>query len=353
MLHHVKSLTFRLIALLTVSAALSACGGAPETATVSGETMGTTYTVKYLANPGEPLPDPKQIQAGFDKILQEVNRQMSTYQTDSEISRFNRMKASDGSMAVSADFATVVAEAVRLNLITEGTLDVTVGPLVNLWGFGPDKSISQAPTAKQIGTVEKLVGIDKIRLEAGRPSENGARLGKQADGVYLDLSAIAKGFGVDKLAQHLDSLGIQNYLVEVGGELRAKGRNRQNKAWSVGIEQPQFAQKQTAQIVVPLNNRSLATSGDYRNFHTDASGKRLSHIIDPKSKQPISHNLASVSVVADSAMTADGLATGLFAMGEEKALATAEKNRLAVFLIIKTADGFKTEMSSAFKEIVK
>lgn len=357
MLHHTKKLFFRLLLLSAVSSALSACGGgAPETATITGETMGTAYTVKYLANPGEPLPDPKQIQARFDKILQEVNRQMSTYQTDSEISRFNRMKASEGSMAVSADFAAVVAEAVRLNRLTEGTLDVTVGPLVNLWGFGPDKNVSQAPTAVQINAAEKLVGIDKIRLEAGRPSETGetgARLGKQTDGVYLDLSAIAKGFGVDKLAQHLDGLGIQNYLVEIGGELRAKGRNQKNKAWNVGIEQPQFAQKQAAQIVVPLNNRSLATSGDYRNFYTDASGKRLSHIINPKSKQPISHNLASVSVVADNAMTADGLATGLFVMGEEKALATAEKNRLAVFLIIKTADGFKTEMSSAFKEIVK
>ncbi len=352
MLHHAKNLIFRLLGLLAVSAALSACGGAPETATVTGETMGTTYTVKYLANPGTPLPDPKQTQAGFDKILQEVNRQMSTYQTDSEISRFNRMKASEGSMTVSADFATVLAEAVRLNRLTGGALDVTVGPLVNLWGFGPDKNISQAPTAAQISAAEKLVGIDKIRLEA-KPSETGARLGKQADGVYLDLSAIAKGFGVDKLAQHLDSLGVQNYLVEIGGELRAKGKNQKNEAWSVGIEQPQFAQKQAAQIVVPLNNRSLATSGDYRNFRTDASGKRLSHIIDPQSKQPISHNLASVSVVADNAMTADGLATGLFVMGEEKALSTAEKNRLAVFMIIKTPDGFKTEMSSAFKEIVK
>ncbi|WP_373761994.1 FAD:protein FMN transferase [Neisseria dentiae] len=352
MLQHAKNLIFRLLGLLAVSAALSACGGAPEMATVTGETMGTTYTVKYLANPGSPLPDPKQTQAGFDKILQEVNRQMSTYQTDSEISRFNRMKASEGSMTVSADFATVLAEAVRLNRLTGGALDVTVGPLVNLWGFGPDKNISQAPAAAQISAAEKLVGIDKIRLET-KPSETGARLSKQADGVYLDLSAIAKGFGVDKLAQHLDSLGVQNYLVEIGGELRAKGKNQKNEAWSVGIEQPQFAQKQAAQIVVPLNNRSLATSGDYRNFRTDASGKRLSHIIDPQSKQPISHNLASVSVVADNAMTADGLATGLFVMGEEKALATAEKNRLAVFMIIKTADGFKTEMSSAFKEIVK
>ncbi|MFC3873268.1 FAD:protein FMN transferase [Neisseria musculi] len=352
MLCHTKKSILRLLGLLVTLGVLSACGGAPATATASGETMGTTYTVKYLADSKEPLPDPQQIQAGCNKILQEINRQMSTYLADSEISRFNRLKAGEG-MSVSADFAAVVQEALRLHALTEGGLDVTIGPLVNLWGFGPDKSVIRAPTAQQISTAKQQVGIDKIRLETNRPSENSAYLSKQADGGYLDLSAIAKGFAVDKLAQYLDNAGIENYLVEIGGELRARGRNQNNKAWSVGIEQPQFARQQAAQIIVPLNNRSLATSGDYRNFRTDAAGKRLSHIIDPESKQPVRHHLASVSVVADNAVTADGLATGLFVLGEEKALAIAEKNRWAVFLIIKTADGFKTEMSPAFKEIVK
>lgn len=333
---------------------LAACGGGPQTATVSGETMGTTYTVKYTAEAGQKLPDPQKMQADFDRILQEVNRQMSTYREDSEISRFNRMPAGTD-MAVSADFAAVLAEALRLNRVTEGALDVTVGPLVNLWGFGPGQSPRQNPTPEQIRLAEKQVGTDKIRLgkTPGRPSEQRTLLGKQAEGVYLDLSAIAKGFGVDKLAAHLDSLGIGNYLVEIGGELRAKGRNPQNRTWSVGIEQPLPAHKQAAQIVVPLDNRALATSGDYRNFRTDASGRRLAHIIDPKSRRPISHNLASVSVVADNAMTADGLATGLFVLGADKALETAEKNRLAVFVIIKTENGFETKMSAAFRQIVQ
>lgn len=352
MLYARQNRPFLFAALLFIIAALSACGGDRKTETINGETMGTTYTVKYISDSKQPLPEPQKIKADFDRILQEINNQMSTYLADSEISRFNSMKAGSRGMGISSDFAAVYQEAVRLNGITGGALDVTVGPLVNLWGFGPGKS-TNPPTPEQIKQTESITGIDKITLSAPeRPSEK-HMLNKKNDGVYLDLSAIAKGFGVDKLAAHLDSLGVSNYLVEIGGELRAKGSNQQNQPWHVGIEQPQFAQQQAAQIIVPLHNLALATSGDYRNFRTDAEGRRLSHIIDPKSRRPISHNLASVSVLADSAMTADGLATGLFVQGEEKAMATAEKNNLAIFLIIKTETGFETKMSPAFQQIVQ
>ncbi len=343
----------KILLTLTACVALNACNKTPttEVVTLNGKTMGTTYTVKYIVPNDKKLPENSEVQKQLDDLLVEVNRQMSTYDPKSEISQFNQQAANQGSTEIADDFATVVAEAIRLNKVTEGALDVTVGKFVNLWGFGPDKSVEKSPTPQQIAEAEKMVGLDKLIF---RQPENGkkATLGKTVDGVYLDLSAIAKGFGVDKLAQHLDSLGVQHYLVEIGGELRGKGNNAQGEPWQVGIEQPSLAQQQQSQIVVPLHNRALATSGDYRNFHVNEQGKRLSHIINPQTKQPISHNLASISVVADSAMTADGLSTGLYVLGETEALRVAEREKLAVFLIVKTEKGFESKMSSEFKKLI-
>ena len=326
---------------------LTACQPDTQMTTIQGETMGTTYTVKYLSNQSS---TPAQLtQAELDALLNEVNRQMSTYQNDSEISQFNQMKA--GTMPISNDFATVVSEAIRLNHLTEGALDVTIGPLVNLWGFGADKHIHKTPSPIEINQAIQNIGIDKIQLTLSQANQP-AQLSKATDHVYLDLSSIAKGFGVDKLAEHLDKQGIQNYLIEIGGELRAKGKNLHNQTWNVGIEQPQILQKQTSQIVVPLNNQALATSGDYRNFQIDPTGKRLSHIIHPQTHQPINHQLSSISVIAENTMIADGLSTGLFVLGEERALALAEQHHLAVFLIIKTEQGFETKMSSSFQKLL-
>ncbi len=336
-----------LMGMLTACPAQNDAAGRPDTLVLQGNTMGTTYTVKYLDKSG--LPPPQEIQRQMDGLLEEVNRQMSTYRPDSEISRFNQMRNTGRPMPISADFAAVTAEAVRLNRLTDGALDVTVGPLVNLWGFGPDRRITAEPDQEKIEQAAKMVGIDKIVL-----AQNGrtASLAKTHPDVYLDLSSIAKGFGVDKLALHLESLGINDYLVEIGGELRGLGRNAQGQPWRVGIEQPAMLQGGGTQTVVPLNHCALATSGDYRNFHTDQQGRRLSHIIDPKSKTPISHRLASVSVLADNAMTADGLSTALFVLGEEQALRLAERHGLAVFLIIRNDDGgYRSEMSTAFKMI--
>lgn len=342
---------FRFLAFFCCVLLLAACGRAePRTAVLQGKTMGTAYTVKYLAESDLNLPDDAAVQAQLDALLEEVGRQMSTYREDSEISMFNRRSAAEGAMTVSADFAAVAAEAQRLNRLTLGGLDVTVGPVVNLWGFGPDKNPIRIPIDAELAEADAWTGWDKIRLHP-QGQDGSAQLEKRHDRVSLDLSAIAKGFAVDKLAQHLDSLGVRHYLVEIGGELRGKGRNARGIPWRVGIERPQPAQGGAAQIVVALDNRALATSGDYRNFRTAADGSRLSHIIDPKTRRPISHNLASVSVVADSAMTADGLATGLFVLGAEQALAVAEQNGLAVFLIVQDGGSLETRMSSAFRAL--
>ena len=347
---HLPSAIPALATALVLTLPLGACGKKTSEQTVlQGETMGTTYTVKYLSDDLPNPPAPEAVKKQIDGALEEVNRQMSTYREDSEISRFNQMRETRKPMPVSADFAAVTAEALRLNRLTQGALDVTVGPLVNLWGFGPNKEITREPTQAEIDKAAAQTGTDKIIL-----TQNGkqATLTKTQPEAYLDLSSIAKGFGVDKVAGELEKLGIQNYLVEIGGELHGKGRNAQGEPWRIGIEQPNIVQGGNTQIVVPLDNRSLATSGDYRIFHVDPQGRRLSHIIDPKTRRPLSHRLASISVVADNATTADGLSTGLFVLGETEALKLAEQQNLAVFLIIRDQNGYHTEMSGAFKKLL-
>lgn len=336
---------------LSFSLLLSACSEEKtEQVTLTGQTMGTTYAIKYLTSSAKTLPTPENMKQQIDTLLLEVNRQMSTYMPTSEISQFNQLNKDPMSMVISDDFAKVVEEAIRLNKVTHGALDVTVGPLVNMWGFGPDKTVQKRPTIEQIEQARSIVGVDKLSLKKG--ANNTSQLSKTKEGLYLDLSSIAKGFGVDKVAEHLEQAGISNYLVEIGGELRAKGKNAAQQIWRVGIEQPEFAQAQQAQIVVSLNNLSMATSGNYRNFHMDEQGRRLSHIIHPKTAEPINHQLASITVIHPSAMTADGLSTGLFVLGEQEALALAEREGLAVFLIIKTPQGFITKMSSGFQNLL-
>ncbi|AKO44973.1 FAD:protein FMN transferase [[Haemophilus] ducreyi] len=344
-----KLKSLMLVCVASLSFILTACNKSAEQITLQGKTMGTTYTVKYIddgkiAN----LPTAEQVKKQLDDVLKVVNDEMSTYRLDSQISRFNKLREVNTPFEISPDFATVVAEAIRLNKITEGALDVTVGPLVNLWGFGPDRRLDKQPSAAQINQRAAFVGIDKLALNI----EHKPTLTKSVPNLYLDLSSIAKGFGVDKIADQLEMLGLENYLVEVGGELRGKGKNLQGLNWQIAIEKPNFEQGQAVQITVPLHNLGMATSGNYRNYFEDEQGNRLSHIIDPKALKPVNHKLASITVLAPTSMTADGLSTGLFVLGAEKALEVAEREKLAIFLIIKNGDGFETQMSSQFKKLI-
>lgn len=340
------------VLVIICSLVLVACqpSHSPEMVVITGETMGTSYTVKYVIDKGQQLPTPEEVKQAIDRQLQEVNNEMSTYISSSEISRFNQLNSCDTfhrcTMRISPDFATVVREAIHLNKVTQGALDITIGPLVNIWGFGADKTNVKSPDLEQLTQVKQIIGLDKISLE-------GDILSKKIAGVYLDLSSIAKGFGVDKVAYYLDTLSLKNYLVEIGGELRVKGKNRQNQLWHIGIEHPTVLQHQSNQLILPLDNLAMATSGDYRNFHLDQYGRRLSHIINPQTLQPISHRLASITVIHTSTMTADGLATGLFVLGEQKALEIAEKEHLPIFLIIREGDKFETKMSSAFRALIR
>ena len=322
-----KKVLSGLIAVV-LACSLSACKKDPEIISLSGKTMGTTYHIRYIEDDSV-SENAQKTHEQIEVVLKDVNQKMSTYIKDSELSRFNQNTQVNTPIEISADFAKVLQEAIRLNQVTEGALDVTVGPVVNLWGFGPEKRPERKPTPEQLAERQSWVGIDKI----------------------IDLSSIAKGFGVDQVADVLEQNHVQNYMVEIGGEIRAKGKNSENKAWQIAIEKPNNTGERAVQEVIGLNNMAMATSGDYR-IYFEENGQRFAHEIDPKTGYPIQHHLASITVLAPSSMTADGLSTGLFVLGEDKALEVAERENIPVYLIMKTEQGFKTKMSSAFQKLL-
>ncbi|MCG6218424.1 FAD:protein FMN transferase [Vibrio furnissii] len=316
---------------------LAGCEQPPQQVHLSGPTMGTSYNIKYIQQDG--LPSSDDLHKEIDRLLEEVNDQMSTYRQDSELSRFNQYQGTDA-FEVSTQTATVVKEAMRLSTLTEGALDVTVGPLVNLWGFGPEGRPEVVPTDAELADRKANTGIHHLTV-------NGNSLSKDLPHLYVDLSTIAKGWGVDVVANYIESQGIHNYMVEVGGEIRLKGLNRDNVPWRIAVEKPTVDERSIQEIIEP-GDMAIATSGDYRNYF-ERDGVRYSHIINPQTGRPIHNRVVSVTVLDKSCMTADGLATGLMVLGDEKGIEIAEQNHIPVFMIVKTDDGFKEIASSAFK----
>nr|WP_240485144.1 FAD:protein FMN transferase [Aestuariibacter salexigens] len=306
---------------------------------LTGRTMGTTYNVKV--NPAGTI-DPQALQAEIDALLVHINDLMSTYQADSELSRFNQHQSSDP-FPLSAQTLDVMREAIRLGELSEGALDVTIGPLVNLWGFGPQGRPKRVPTAVEIDNAMARTGLHA--LELGPESAV-----KHIPSLYVDLSTIAKGYAVDEIAELLESRGENNYLVEIGGEMRLSGIKTNGDDWRIAIEKP-VTNERAIQRVVTVGNNAIATSGDYRNYYEE-DGVRYSHLIDPQSGQPIQHNLVAVTVVHPSSMTADGLATAFIVMGKEKAMQIAQQNNLAILLITRENDDFKEYTSDAFTRTV-
>ena len=316
---------------------LAGCEKPAEQIHLSGPTMGTSYNIKYLSQEG--IPTPADLQLEVDRLLEEVNDQMSTYRKDSELSRFNQSESLEA-FEVSPQTAIVVKEAIRLNGLTLGALDVTVGPLVNLWGFGPEARPEVVPSDEELAARRAQIGIEHLTV-------SGNTLQKDIPALYVDLSTIAKGWGVDVLAEYIQSQGIENYMVEVGGEMRLKGVNREGVRWRIAIEKPSVEERAIQDIIEP-GDMAIATSGDYRNYF-EREGVRYSHIINPETGKPISHKVVSVTVIDESSMTADGLATGLMVLGEEQGMKVAEQHNIPVFMIVKTDDGFKELASEAYK----
>ncbi|WP_341503138.1 FAD:protein FMN transferase [Gallaecimonas sp. GXIMD4217] len=318
---------------------ISACSSEPELLALQGRTMGTSYHVKLVSTDQVSLPD--DLKAELDRRLELVNDQMSTYRPDSELSRFNASRSTEP-FEVSAATAVVVREALRIGELSQGQYDVTVGPLVNLWGFGPDQRPQSVPSAEQLTAIRARVGQDK--LSVGERS-----LQKATADLYVDLSSIAKGWGVDVLADYLETLGVTSYMVEIGGELRTAGKKPDGQPWRIAIEKPDPSGQRAIQEVLAPGDNGLATSGDYRNYYEE-DGVRYSHTINPATGRPIDHRLASVTVIHPSAMTADGLATAINVLGEEAGWALAEREQLAVFMVIKTDEGFKERYTTAFEK---
>lgn len=325
-------------ALLGAALLLTGCGG-PEQVNLDGKTMGTYYSIKYVGS--KDTPAPRALQQEIDKRLELVNDQMSTYRPDSELSRFNLSRAVNTPFPVSPATAKVVSEAMRINQLTKGALDVTVGPLVNLWGFGPEGRTSSVPAEQELERRRAWVGIDRLAVQ-------GNALIKTVPELYVDLSAIAKGYGVDVVAEYLQSQHIDNYMVDIGGEVRTRGHNGENTPWRIAIEKPAAGAEQSAQEIIQPGEMAIATSGDYRNYF-EQDGVRYSHTIDPTTGRPIAHRLASITVLAPSCMIADGVSTGLNVLGPDAGMALANELGIPVFMIVKTDEGFEERISEAFK----
>ena len=317
---------------------LSGCerGSGFETVAFSGATMGTTYNIKVIVQP-EQKTIAERTQPVIDEQLKAFNQSLSTYISDSEIMKINAAPKNEW-LEVSSRFLSVLILSQTISGLSGGAFDATVGPLVNAWGFGPDWTQSQTPTEATLQEVMANVGYQSIEID--KPL---SRIRKLKD-VQLDFSAIAKGYAVDEIADYLWDQGMHHFMVEIGGELRLHGHNVQGQAWRIGVESPQEGGKIRP---IGLSEAGLATSGDYRNYY-EKNGMRFSHTIDPSTGKPITHNLASITVVADTAAKADALATAFSVMGGDEALRLANTQGVAVYLIERSGDAFTTRHNDYF-----
>lgn len=289
--------------------------------------MGTSYLVKIF-DPPSGLPDDWKVQ--IDRELRRVNDQMSTYLESSELSRFNASDSTDW-FEVSPETALVVAKALEIHRLSNGAFEITVAPLVNAWSFGPGKRTLAPPTPEQIAELLQRVGSQHLSVRDEPPAIRKAR-----PDVSIDLSAIAKGHGVDRLITLLAGWGVKHAFVEIGGEVRVIG-DKAGEPWRVGVQQPDVAGEVVAKAL-PLRDRSIATSGDYRNFF-EFEGQRYSHTLDPRTGKPIRHATASVSVIADDCMTADAWATAINVLGPEEGARIGRELGLDVLMMVRQADG--------------
>lgn len=290
--------------------------GCSQEHVINGKTMGTTYQVKVICSRFKSI---SKLQQRIDERLEQINQSMSTYRKESEISRFNALKDVDTPFSVSADFLAVLVVAKELHRISHGAWDGTVNPLVNLWGFGKDGTITRIPSDGTVQAALGLVGFDQIAITSD------GRLIKKRAGVSLDLGSIAKGYGVDQVAGVLREMGFEDFLVEIGGEIFAAGLRLDGKQWRVGINQPsRQAALDAVYAVIGLKDKAMATSGDYRNFY-QIGDRVYSHIIDPATGYPVQNGVVSASVIADNCTLADGLATSLMVMGPEAGVALLDR----------------------------
>lgn len=315
-----------------------------------GPTMGTAYTVR-IVRPGEaPLDDAEQkaLRDLIETTVEAVNGAMSTYLADSELSRFNRSTETEP-VVVSEPTFEVLSAAVELGERTRGALDVTIGPLVDAWGFGPTVTAEDlANEPDELEVLRARTGLDKLALDPSTRS-----VAKAEPTLSVDLSSVAKGYAVDRVLERLVERGYEDVYVEIGGETRVHGSNPEDVAWRIGIERPEPLSGspeagRALQRLVQLRDEAIATSGDYRNYREDA-GIRLSHLIDPRTARPIGHALASVSVIRPTCLEADGLATALIVLGPDEGFELAVRDEVAALFLVRDNAGFVERPTPAFE----
>ena len=311
----------------------------------SGAIMGTTWSAKVSG----PYGNAAETIAVLGAAVDGVDARMSTYKADSEISRFGASPAGEA-FEVSEDTFLVVSDALRIAAMTSGAFDPTIMPVVDLWGFGPAPTPESEPSAEAIAAAMEACGYTKVSLFE---SPGAYALSKTVDDLRIDLSAIAKGHGVDAMAAVLDEQGAEHYLVEIGGELRAKGVSSDGSPWLVGIDAPRMEEGpgRPLQAAVELHDRAIATSGNYRNYRV-IDGKRFSHTLDPRTGRPVEHALASATVLAPTCREADAWATACMVLGAEAALPLIEGlEGVECYLLVAEDKGFVGRLSSGFPEL--
>ncbi len=336
-----RGLSISLLLVFLLSACENVNRSKPYPFTYTDGIMGTQFTIKISQLP--PAIESKPLQQEIKALLDKINGQMSTYLPDSDLSRLNQSRSPDW-QAVPAELYSVLKASELIHQQSQEAFDISVGKLVNLWGFGADPMTFKAPDSAVIQQALLSTGARFLKLtEPNLVKKNKLDLS-------LDLSAIAKGYAVDKVAELLGAKEIKHYMVEIGGEIRLKGHNIEGKAWRIAIEKPS-PQQRMIQKVLPISDIAMATSGDYRNYF-EQDGVRYSHTLDPRTGMPINHRLASVTVLNKSCMNADAWATALSVLGEDKGLILAEKRQLAAYFIVKTDAGFAELSTTAFKRFI-
>jgi thiamine biosynthesis lipoprotein len=343
-------MTFFRAALLGACVLFSGCDSATTPATpastatvLDGKTMGTFWRVSVI---GVDEAKAQALRAKVQAQLDADDRLLSTWKNDSALMRFNHA-ADTRPWPVSEAMADIVTLSLRIGAKTHGAMDITVGPLVNLWGFGPDKQPVATPDAQAIAAAKARTGLQHLQVinQSGRQF-----LQKDIPDLFVDLSTVGEGYAADHLARLMEQEGISRYLVSVGGALVSRGMNGEGKPWRVAIQKP-TDRENAVQAIVDINGHGISTSGSYRNYY-ELDGKRISHVIDPQTGQPITHKLVSVTVIAPTALEADGWDTGLMVLGPEKAQQVVREQGLAVYMIVKEGEGFKTWMSPQFKSFL-
>ncbi|ALB69967.1 MULTISPECIES: FAD:protein FMN transferase ApbE [Cronobacter] len=335
-------------ALLAVALTVAGCDNAPTSSpqalVLEGKTMGTSWRVSLAGV------DAARAQTLRDKIqarLDADDRLLSTWKDDSALMRFNHARTT-APWPVDEAMADIVTESLRVGAKTDNAMDITIGPLVNLWGFGPDKQPVKTPDQAQIDAARARTGLSRLKVINGAGQQ---WLQKDLPDLFVDLSTVGEGYAADHLARLMEEEGVSRYLVSVGGALASRGMNPGGRPWRVAIQKP-TDRENAVQAVVDINGHGISTSGSYRNYY-ELDGKRLSHVIDPATGRPITHKLVSVTVISPTALEADAWDTGLMVLGPEKAKAVALREKLAVYFITREGDGFATWMSPQFKTFLE